>query len=217
MATFDRVLGRKSAPFDPVVVEEKRATTAHTLVDVGTGQGMFILDTAREQSDWLCIGIDAAADNMVKAARTASASLKKGGLPNVLFVRGAAEKLPGPFEGIADTLTVQYPWGSLMGIVSAPSDEGMRALRAVCKDGARLSVLLNYSVFEDREYLERLGFGDIVDPADSEDLIPAYRAAGFEVSQREVFHGDPPVRTAWGRHLVRGSARSTLMIEATAV
>ena len=217
MATFDRVLGRKSAPFDPAILSEKQDGKTHVLIDVGTGQGMFILDTAREQPDWLCIGIDAAADNMVKAARTASASPKKGGLDNALFVRGAAEKLPGPFENLADTLTVQYPWGSLMGIVSAPDPAGLAALRAVSKDQARLSVLLNYSVFEDREYLERLGFGDVIDPAESEALIPTYAAAGFKVTQREIFHGDPPVRTAWGRHLVRGSARSTLMIEAAAV
>lgn len=217
MATFDRVLGRKSEPLDPVFLVEKCCSHDAVLIDVGTGQGVFILDTAREQPDWLCIGIDAAADNMVKSARTASSSPKKGGLENALFVRGAAEKLPGPFAQIADTLTVQYPWGSLMGIVSAPDEEGLLGLRAACKDGAQLSILLNYSVFEDREYLERLGFGEIADPAHSEALPLAYREAGFDVTGRAVFHGDPPVRTAWGRHLVRGSARSTLMIDAIAV
>lgn len=199
------------------MLDAQRAKAAHVLIDVGTGQGMFILDSARESPDWLCIGIDAATDNMVKAARTASATPKKGGVANAFFVRGAAEKLPGPFAGLADTLTVQYPWGSLMGIVSAPYPKELRGLRAACKAGARLSVLLNHSVFQDRAYLERLDFGDIADPAEGDGLIHAYAEAGFEVTQRQVFHGDPPVRTAWGRHLVRGSARSTLIIEATAI
>ena len=216
MAAFDQVLGKKLAPVDPQAIVQRAADAASVLIDVGTGQGKFILDAAREDPDRLCIGIDAVAENMAKSARSAGASVKKGGLTNALFVRAAAERLPGPFAGLADTLTVQYPWGSLMRIVSEPALDHLRSLRGLCKDGAELSVLLNYSVFEDREYLDRLGMGDIIDPADNPDLETVYAAVGFKVTRREVIHGDPPIRSAWGRHLVRGSARTTLIIEAVA-
>lgn len=214
MAAFDRVLGKKTEPFDPACLA---GDWTAVLVDVGTGQGRFVLDAAREDSARLVVGIDAVAENMAKSAQKANASPKKGGLLNALFVRAAAEKLPGPFEATADTLTVQYPWGSLMRIVSEPSVNHLRGLRAVCKPGAGLALYLNYSVFEDRDYLDRLGMGDIADPAVNPDLIVGYAQAGFAVTHREVIHGDPPVRSAWGRHLVRGSARATLVIEATAV
>lgn len=216
MAAFEIVLGKKTAPLldtDLVVRGERYAVIA---MDVGTGQGKFVLDLARDFPDKLVIGVDAVAENMAKSARSAGASIKKGGLPNALFIRAAAERLPGPFEGMVDELTVQYPWGSLMRIVSEPSLAQLRLLRGVCRSGASLSVLLNYSVFEDRPYLERLGMGDIEDPAESEALPEIYAEAGFRVTHRELIHGDPPVRTAWGRHLVRGSARSTLMIDAVA-
>ncbi len=216
VSTFDQILGRKVTPLEPALLDAACRQVHSVLIDVGTGQGKFILDAAREEINRLCIGIDAVAENMAASARTARSSPKKGGLPNALFVRAAAERLPGPFAGLADELTVQYPWGSLMRIVSQPAIEHLSSLRALCKPEARLSVLLNYSVFEDRPYLERLGMGDIVDPADNPDLITAYATAGFTVTNRELIHGDPPIRSAWGRHLVRGSARATLMIDAIA-
>jgi 16S rRNA (adenine(1408)-N(1))-methyltransferase len=216
MAAFDRVLGKKTAPFDAAELNARVAAATSVLVDVGTGQGKFILDAARDAPETLCVGIDAVAENMAKAARAAGASAKKGGAPNALFVRGAAEALPGPFPGIADTLTVQYPWGSLMRIVSEPTVDGLVGLRALCRPGAALSVLLNYSVFEDRDYLGRLGMGDIVDPAENPELPGRYAEAGFDLVRRELFHGDPPVRSAWGRHLTRGSGRATLAIDAIA-
>lgn len=216
MSAFDKVLGKKLAPLTRADLDDPLARAESVLIDVGTGQGKFILDAAREDPTRLVIGIDAVAENMAKSARSAGASPKKGGLPNAIFVRAAAEKLPGPFEGLADELTVQYPWGSLMRIVSEPTVEHLTGLRRICKSGAKLSVLLNYSVFEDRPYLERLGMGDIDDPAENPTLPDAYAAAGFEVTYRAVIHGDPPIRSAWGRHLVRGSARTTLMIDAVA-
>lgn len=217
MSGFHRVLGRKTEPLDTDWLRSRAADAAGVLIDVGTGQGKFVLDSARADPDCFVIGIDAAADSMAKAARSAGANPKKGGLPNALFVRGGAEALPGPFEGLADRLCVQYPWGSLMRLVAQPDPAGLAGLRAVCRRDATLSILLNQSVFEDPDYLQRLGMIDIGDPATDPDLPARYAAAGFTLTNRQRIEGDPPVRTAWGRHLVRGSARATLMLEARAV
>ena len=213
MATFERVLGKKTVPLDSAALSSDFESV---LIDLGTGQGKFVLDAARRNPTRLVVGIDAVAQTMAKSARKAGASPKKGGLPNVLFVRATVENLPGPFEGRADTLTVQYPWGSLMRTVSAPATHHLKSLRAVCKLGARLTVYLNHSIFEDRNYLERLGMEDIADPASNPGLPAGYAAAGFDVTHRGVIRGDPPARSAWGRHLIRGSARATLVIDATA-
>lgn len=217
MSAFHRVLGRKTEPLDPEWLAARVADAPCVRVDVGTGQGKFVIDCARHQPEALIIGIDAAAESMAKAARSAAANPKKGGLPNVLFVRGGAESLPGPFAGVADALSVQYPWGSLMRIVAQPEPVGLAGLRAVCRPGAAVSVLLNQSVFEDRAYLARLGMDDIADPATDPELPARYAAAGFHLHRRERIEGDPPVRTAWGRHMVRGSARATLVLDAEAI
>lgn len=214
MAGFKRVFGRKIQDLDCDWLHQSAARAAGTLIDIGTGEGKFILDSAREQPDWLHIGLDAAAENMMPASRTAVA--RKTRLDNAVFLRGAAEKLPEQLSGLADRVTIHYPWGSLMRIAAEPVVEAMIGVRQCCKAGARLTVLLNYSVFEDRNYMERLGFGSVADPATNENLESAYARAGFLVEQRHVASGDPTVRTSWGRHLVRGSDRKTLVIEAVA-
>lgn len=214
MAGFKRVFGRKIQDLDSDWLRQCAAAAAGTLIDIGTGEGKFILDSAREKTDWLHIGLDAAAENMMPASRTAAA--RKTRLDNVVFLRGAAEKLPDQLSGLADRVTIHYPWGSLMRIAAEPDVEAMAGVRQCCKPGARLTVLLNYSVFEDRNYLERLGFGAVPDPATNENLQAAYAWAGFLIEQRYVTSGDPSVRTSWGRHLVRGSDRKTLVIEAVA-
>ncbi|MEM1046792.1 MAG: methyltransferase domain-containing protein [Pseudomonadota bacterium] len=215
MSGFKQVVGRKVLDLDRTGLAERIAGSARVVIDVGTGEGRFVLDAARAAPDTLCIGIDAAAENMAKASRQASA--KKSRLENALFLRGAAENLPDALAGTAHEICVHYPWGSLMRIVAQPNVDHLARLAACGRSGATLSVLLNNSVFEDRDYLERLGMADIADPASSEGLVPAYRDAGFAVTERSLMAGDPDVRTAWGRHLVRGSARRTLKIEAALI
>lgn len=217
MASFQKVVGKKILPLEDNWFDQYEDSTEKRLIDIGTGDGRFILDTAREHPEWLCIGMDAAAENMQKNAGKASAKPKKGGLSNAMFVRGAAENLPGPFAGKADMVTVNYPWGSLMRIVSEPDPDNLKKIRQLCKNGADLSIFLNYYVFEDRDYMERLGFADIIKPAENEALPDIYLQAGFRINKSEIFAGDPPFRTMWGRHLVRGSNRTTLLIEAEAI
>jgi 16S rRNA (adenine(1408)-N(1))-methyltransferase len=51
---------------------------------------------------------------MAKASRRAARNPKKGGLPNALFVAAGVEVLPHELAGLADLVTVRFPWGSLL-------------------------------------------------------------------------------------------------------
>ena len=214
---FDRVVGKRVTPIDLDTLQTTLEAFETLEIDIGTGDGRHVIDVARATPDRLVIGVDAVAENMSDASRKAAAAQRKGGLANALFVRAAAERLPGPLAGRADQVTVNYPWGSLMRIVAEPDPDGLAGLRGLCKPGAGLRVLLNYTVIADRPYMERLGLGEIADPADSPALPEIYKAAGFILETREIFAGDPPVRTRWGRQLVRGGARRTLLLEASAI
>ena len=200
-------------------LQELKAKTPEAqlvILDIGTGDGRFVLDVARANPGYLCIGIDPVAENMQRHSRLAAGKPAKGGAPNALFLRGSIEQLPGPFVGIGHKVTVNYPWGSLLRIVAGAQVDELRRMRAVCRNDAKLLVVLNLSVFDDQDYARRVGL-PTAEFLQSREFDEAYRAAGFLISERRVFHGDPPVRTLWGRHLVRGSGRSGFMIEATAV
>jgi 16S rRNA (adenine(1408)-N(1))-methyltransferase len=60
------------------------------------------------------IGVDAAATAMAEASLRAARPVRKGGLPNALFVVAAAERPPAELAGVAAELTILFPWGSLL-------------------------------------------------------------------------------------------------------
>lgn len=214
MASFDVIRGRKVEPFDQEAFADLLARHRQVALDVGTGDGRYVMDLALEDPDLLCCGVDPVAEAMERSSRESSA--RKGGRPNALFMRASLEQLPGPFEGVVDRLSVNYPWGSLLVAVAMADPRGMRQLRSTCKAGATLSIYLNYSVFEDRAYSERLGLAGAQDFLASGDFLPSFVAAGFTVVEHRLFDGDPPFRSAWGRQLVRGSHRRSMHIEARA-
>jgi 16S rRNA (adenine(1408)-N(1))-methyltransferase len=83
-------------------------------IDVGTGDGRAVLATAAREPRTLAFGLDASAAAMAEASRRASGPARKGGLENAQFVLAAAETPPAPLHGVADLVTVRFPWGSLL-------------------------------------------------------------------------------------------------------
>ncbi len=69
---------------------------------------------ARAEPDILVIGIDATAAAMAGVSRRAARPVTRGGLANALFVVAAAERPPAELLGIADELTINFPWASLL-------------------------------------------------------------------------------------------------------
>ncbi|MGH2393895.1 MAG: methyltransferase domain-containing protein [Candidatus Limnocylindria bacterium] len=85
------------------------ARHAAVTIDLGTGDGRYVLATAAAEPDRLVIGVDANAAAMVKAARRAASRPNRGGLPNALFVAAAVEALPAELDGVADLVTAHFP------------------------------------------------------------------------------------------------------------
>jgi 16S rRNA (adenine(1408)-N(1))-methyltransferase len=79
------------------------------MIDLGTGDGRFVLAAAAAHPERLVVGIDASAAAMAEASRRAAANPRRGGLPNALFVVAGAEVLPPELDGSADWLTAWFP------------------------------------------------------------------------------------------------------------
>ncbi|HEX2173912.1 MAG TPA: class I SAM-dependent methyltransferase [Dehalococcoidia bacterium] len=124
---------------------------------MGTGDGRFVLATAAGCSDILVIGVDANAASMAEASRRAAKSTRRGGLPNALFVVAAAESLPHDLDGLADAVTIHFPWGSLLrGLLSADVAL-LQALARVTRSGAAVTVLLSVTPRDNLDGLESIG------------------------------------------------------------
>jgi 16S rRNA (adenine(1408)-N(1))-methyltransferase len=83
-------------------------------IDLGTGDGRSVLELAARQPATLVLGLDASAAAMVESSRRAAAPARRGGRSNARFVLAAAENPPPALAGVADLVTVRFPWGSLL-------------------------------------------------------------------------------------------------------
>ena len=183
-------------------------------VDLGTGDGKYVLRAARADPGRPVVGVDALAEPMAESIRRAAAKAARGGVPNARFVVADALDPPADLAGRAELVTVNYPWGSLLRAVAAPEPEGLAAVVGLLAPGGRLVALLNASAGEDSAYAEKLDLPPL-DAAHVEGaLVPGWCAAGLaEVEWRFLARGEePPHRTTWGQRLVRGSGRATLLV-----
>lgn len=207
------VEGKKQREMAPQAFVALAEGYARVALDLGTGDGGFVLRRARAEPRTLCIGLDAVAEAMAESARRARAKPAKGGAANALFVVARAEALPPELIGRCDEITVNYPWGSLLKAVAEPIPEVLVGIAACAKPGARVALLLNLAPFDDAEQRERLGLAPLDADLAETRLRPAYRAAGLEIGEIRTVLGELPERTSWGGKLVKGSGRSTLFIE----
>jgi len=148
--TLTRVIGKdRTTSFDAAALTELRARYDATTVDVGTGDGRFAYQLASADPTRLVIGMDALDEPMGEVAARAARKPARGGRANLLLVRAPIEALPPELNGIADNVSVQLPWGSLLeGIVLAREDV-LGGLAALCRPGARLEVTLNGEIWLD--------------------------------------------------------------------
>jgi len=178
-------------------------------VDVGTGDGHAVLATAAREPATLVLGLDANAGAMAESSRRAARPARKGGLPNAAFILGSAEAPPAALEAAADTVTVHFPWGSLLrGAVGRDERVAAGVAGLVSLDGT-LELLLAPS---DRDGLDRLD-GLRRDPAGLvERVIQAFGPHGLELVEgrpatlREIVASG----STWARRLGLGRNRRTL-------
>ncbi|WP_437680197.1 class I SAM-dependent methyltransferase [Sorangium sp. So ce131] len=210
-------LGKTSLSWTRADVEAKIAGYPRVLIDVGTGDGRFVYRSAGAHPDTFCIGVDPAGERMREVSWRASRKVARGGRPNALFVVASVQTLPEELSGLAHTLTLNFPWASLLSALVLPEPPVLEALRRLVRPGGELIALLNQSVFDDRPYATRLGLPELSDAWIEETLRPAYLAAGFAIRETRMVEGEVPHQTSWGQHLTLASGRRTRLLTAEAI
>ena len=194
-------------------------TGGGVIVDLGTGDGSFVYQSARRHPDRFYIGVDAQSSALEKISEKIHRKPAKGGLPNVLFIQAAVEALPPELDGVADEIHAHFPWGSLLRAMATGDAVVLRNLRRVCAPDAWLEVVIALDPERDRAEIERLGLSPLSLEFLETTLIPRYRAAGFEV----VEYGSvppsewPQLHTSWAQRLRGGAARPLTYLIARAV
>jgi 16S rRNA (adenine(1408)-N(1))-methyltransferase len=169
-----------------------------------------VLATAAAQPDRLVVGVDANPAGMMTASRRAAAKPGRGGLSNALFVVAAAEALPAELDGVADLVTVHFPWGSLLRGLLGADPATMTGLTRVLRPSGTLQLLLS-STARDR--------GAGVAPIQTvtlRALAESYAAWGLVVTQlRPATVADvAAAHSTWGKRLGAGARRPAWLLRA---
>ncbi|MFF0492399.1 class I SAM-dependent methyltransferase [Nocardia sp. NPDC004068] len=180
---------------------------ARVLVDLGTGDGRAVRAAAAADPERLAIGIDAHAAGMVETSRR----ILRGGVPNALFVVAAAERLPRELDAVADAVTIDFPWGSLLrGLLTADSVV-LGELARIMKPDATLTIRVSVS---DRDHGS--GLSALDNPAQLTALVTPYASHGLTITDIHPLSGPEVVASGstWGKRLGAGVRRPAWRIEA---
>ena len=155
-----------------------------------------MLAQAAAHPERLVLGIDANADGMADASRRAARPAGRGGRPNARFVAAALEALPAELDGLAEVVTVHFPWGTLRTAAAGHDPAATARLARLVSPTGRLELLLAD------------GERDAADPIDPEAVVAAYRP--FDLVAAELAPATladaTAVHSSWGKRLLRNPA-----------
>ena len=198
-----------------------RNSSDHTgegvIIDIGTGDGRFVYESARLNPNKFYIGIDPNTRPLQKISEKIHRKPAKGGAPNALFIQAPVQDLPAELDGVADEIHVHFPWGSLLHAVATGDIEVLRNLRRICAGGASLEVVIGLDSERDQAEIERLGLSPVTLEFIDNVLGPNYAAAGFQIVERGTIGAAewPRINTSWARRLQGNERRSIIYVIAT--
>lgn len=169
-------------------------------MDLGAGDGGYVLYRARIEPDTYAIAIDASPDALAGGAWRA----KRACLTNAAFLVEGVERLPRELKCLADEVTVHFPWGSLLRGLVHGSNSVVAPVAGLLKAGGQMRVLMSA--------VDRDGLGEL-SPA----LVISRRGNYAEHGLCLIDAGWASTavvaesRSAWAKRLAVGRARPAIL------
>ena len=189
---MEAIYGKRSTTVDAATLDARLSEHEKCVIDIGTGDGRFVHALARARPRAFVVGLDACRENLRAVSRAAP--------PNALFVIANALALPRELAGIADHVTINFPWGSLLRGLLDGEPTLLDGLLAIIKSSAALEVRLNggalleagWSLEDGGICLQHVlgGSGFVVGALQSLDVV-ALRACPTTWAKRLAFGRDP--------------------------
>ena len=206
---------------NPNLKTSSRLTGGGVIVDIGTGDGRFVYQSAKVHPDRFYIGIDASHASLEKISQKSQRKPSKGGLPNTLFIQASLEDLPPELNGVAEEVHVHFPWGSLLKAVASGDSKLLTGLHRICTNGALVEIVFSLDSERDGSEIERLGLQAHTPEYLRQTVIPGYNEAGFDVIETGVLgHSEwsclDTLNTSWSQKLRHGSNRALVYLIARA-
>lgn len=183
------IRGKVSREMDTHEFAQHLAGYRRVLIDLGTGDGRFVLRQAQAQPGAFVIGVDACRENLRATSREKCT--------NALFVIANAGCLPPELGGLASQLTINFPWGSLLAGLLQADPALMDGLLAITRPGASVQLRLNAGALAEAGWAFEQGARRV-----QQSLL----AAGFALDKpvplgRDALRACP---STWARRLAAG-------------
>jgi len=188
------------------------------IVDIGTGDGRFVYQNARQNPARFYLGIDANARPLEKISMKATRRPAKGGAPNLIFVQAAIEDLPAELNDVADEIHIHFPWGSLLRAVAIGEEAVVKALHRTSAPGGLLEVVIGFDPERDRAEIDRLGLPSLPWAYLAGELAGKYEACGFRFRESGTLKRADwaHLESSWARRLQTNPQREVVYFVAEA-
>ena len=142
------------------------------------------------------------------------ASQKAHRLPgrNLHYLLASYESLPGCIAGSAESVSVLFPWGSLLKAVAGGDANSLCNLRALCKPGASAEVVTAIDAVADAGELARLGMQTF----EVERMRAAWTSGGFDDIEILPLPAGHQYQTTWWRRIRQREGRVAIRLTARA-
>jgi 16S rRNA (adenine(1408)-N(1))-methyltransferase len=194
---MEYINGKKTGQMDGPALAARLRGYSGVGLDLGTGDGRYIERLARQDRQRFFIGVDACRENLQRVSGRA------GG--NLLFLIANVETLPLELSGLADLITLNFPWGSLLEGLFQAESRLIANLQMVAKKGARLELRLNESA------LRQAGWA--IETAGPQ-VVTALAQAGFTLEAVQSLEAAAlqSFPSTWAKRLASGKAGQTLCL-----
>jgi 16S rRNA (adenine(1408)-N(1))-methyltransferase len=195
---MEQILGKTTQLLDADGLASRTYGYHQRLVDVGTGDGRFVLAQARTRPDTFVLGVDACRENLRTAAR--------GAPDNALFLIANAQRLPPSLAALATEITVNFPWGSLLTALLDPECAVADRLAVLAQPGATIALRLNGEALSSNGWSLDAGAAQV---------SSGLRRVGFVFSpaQRLDAHALRALPTTWAKRLAFGRDPRAIAIQ----
>jgi 16S rRNA (adenine(1408)-N(1))-methyltransferase len=135
----EEICGKRCLAIDRQTLLRQLAAYDEVAIDLGTGDGRYVRQIARDKPRCFAIGIDTCRENLREVSRRAP--------DNARYLIADALALPDELAGLATRITINFPWGSLLRGLLAGDARLLAGLRAIARppSGAVLDIKLNDS------------------------------------------------------------------------
>jgi 16S rRNA (adenine(1408)-N(1))-methyltransferase len=210
-----QVIGKNIKELNAEQLNELMGTSLYIVVDLGTGDGKFAYNYAKNNPAAFVIGIDASAESMEEVSYKTSRKPAKGGLDNLVFIWASAEQLPEELTDVAHEIYINFPWGSLLSGVMKADPVILNNIRKLAREDATIHVFTSYDTKFEPDLLTNGGMPELSLEFIQETLTEEYADQGLVISDAVMLDEKEKrqLTSSWPKKILSKRARDVFYFQ----